>query len=170
VISPRSAGAAGERATSARLKARAAELTHGQGRRCWRPPAPELRPTRRHAGGCATCEERSGERRARKPDNLGAEALRNNLPRMNCDEVMIVPTASRHHKRDKGKRDRDPAPFERTLVNPHCCAYRASDLGTWIAHGAGPADRDTVDRNDPSCDASRRTHQPGGWSKEEEQG
>jgi trehalose 6-phosphate synthase len=133
----------------------------------------ELRPIARDLQ--ALMRDLEGERRARDESQTtwGPDALRHILRQdLKGDEVLIVSNREPYihtRRKDNVIEIQRPASGLVTALEP---IVRACS-GTWIAHGAGNADRDTVDRNDhvmvPPEHPSYRIRRV--WlSKEEEQG
>src|SRR3954462_7698757 len=136
--------------------------------------APELRPIARDLQALVRDLEAERAGRDESQTTWGPEALRRILRQdLKGDEVLIVSNREPYvHVRRKdnnvGEIQR-PASGLVTALEP---IVRACS-GTWIAHGAGTADRDTVDRNDhvmvPPEHPAYRIRRV--WlSKEEEQG
>jgi trehalose 6-phosphate synthase len=134
---------------------------------------PELRPIARDLQ--ALVRDLETERRARDESQTtwGPDALRHILRQdLKGDEVLIVSNREPYihtRRKDNVIEIQRPASGLVTALEP---IVRATS-GTWIAHGAGSADRDTVDRNDhvmvPPDHPSYRIRRV--WlSKEEEQG
>jgi len=134
---------------------------------------PELRPIARDLQ--ALVHDLETERRARDESQTtwGPDALRHILRQdLKGDEVLIVSNREPYihtRRKDNVIEIQRPASGLVTALEP---IVRACS-GTWIAHGAGNADRDTVDRNDhvmvPPEHPSYRIRRV--WlSKEEEQG
>jgi trehalose 6-phosphate synthase len=134
---------------------------------------PELRPIARDLQ--ALVRDLESERRARDESQTtwGPDALRHILRQdLKGDEVLIVSNREPYihtRRKDNVIEIQRPASGLVTALEP---IVRATS-GTWIAHGAGSADRDTVDRNDhvmvPPEHPAYRIRRV--WlSKEEEQG
>jgi trehalose 6-phosphate synthase len=135
--------------------------------------APELRPIARDLQ--ALVRDLEADRRARDESQMhwGPEALRGVLREdLKGDEVLIVSNREPYihvRRMDNVIEIQRPASGLVTALEP---VMRACS-GTWIAHGAGSADRDTVDRSDhvmvPPEKPAYRIRRV--WlSKEEEQG
>jgi trehalose 6-phosphate synthase len=135
--------------------------------------APELRPIARDLQ--ALVRDLEAERHARDESQTvwGPEALRRILRQdLKGDEIMIVSNREPYlhvRRKDNVIEIQRPASGLVTALEP---VMRACS-GTWIAHGAGSADRDTVDENDhvmmPPERPSYRIRRV--WlSQEEEQG
>ena len=135
--------------------------------------APELRPIARDLQ--ALVRDLEAERRTRDESQTtwGPEALRGILREdLKGDEVLIVSNREPYlhvRRKDNVIEIQRPASGLVTALEP---VMRACS-GTWIAHGAGSADRDTVDKHDhvmvPPEKPSYRIRRV--WlSKEEEQG
>ena len=109
--------------------------------------APELRPIARDLR--ALVRDLEAERRSRDDSQIGwgPEALRGILREdLKGDEVLIVSNREPyiHVRRGNVIEIQRPASGLVTALEP---VMRACS-GTWIAHGSGSADHDTVDRND----------------------
>jgi trehalose 6-phosphate synthase len=110
--------------------------------------APELRPFARDLQ--ALVRDLEAERHARDESQIvwGPEALRRILRQdLKGDEVLIVSNREPYihvRRKDNIIEIQRPASGLVTALEP---VMRACS-GTWIAHGAGSADRDTVDRQD----------------------
>jgi trehalose 6-phosphate synthase len=110
--------------------------------------APELRPIARDLQ--ALVRDLEAERHARDESQTvwGPEALRRILRQdLKGDEIMIVSNREPYlhvRRKDNVIEIQRPASGLVTALEP---VMRACS-GTWIAHGAGSADRDTVDEND----------------------
>jgi trehalose 6-phosphate synthase len=135
--------------------------------------SPELRPIARDLQ--ALVRDLETERRARDESQTtwGPDALRHILRQdLKGDEVLIVSNREPYihtRRKDNVIEIQRPASGLVTALEP---IVRATS-GTWIAHGAGSADRDTVDRHDhvmvPPEHPAYRIRRV--WlSKEEEQG
>jgi trehalose 6-phosphate synthase len=136
--------------------------------------APELRPIARDLQALVRDLEAERAGRDESQTTWGPEALRRILRQdLKGDEVLIVsnrePYVHVRRKDDNVIEIQRPASGLVTALEP---IVRACS-GTWIAHGAGSADRDTVDKNDhvmvPPEHPAYRIRRV--WlSKEEEQG
>src|SRR4051795_13598099 len=136
--------------------------------------APELRPIARDLQALVRDLEAERAGRDESQTTWGPEALRRILRQdLKGDEVLIVsnrePYVHVRRKDDNVIEIQRPASGLVTALEP---IVRACS-GTWIAHGAGNADRDTVDKNDhvmvPPEHPSYRIRRV--WlSNEEEQG
>ena len=136
--------------------------------------APELRPIARDLQALVRDLEAERAGRDESQTTWGPEALRRILRQdLKGDEVLIVsnrePYVHVRRKSDNVIEIQRPASGLVTALEP---IVRACS-GTWIAHGAGNADRETVDKNDhvmvPPEHPSYRIRRV--WlSKEEEQG
>jgi trehalose 6-phosphate synthase len=110
--------------------------------------APELRPIARDLQ--ALVRDLEGERRSRDESQTtwGPEALRGILRQdLKGDEILIVSNREPYihtRRKDNVIEIQRPASGLVTALEP---VMRACS-GTWIAHGAGSADRDTVDKHD----------------------
>jgi trehalose 6-phosphate synthase len=110
--------------------------------------APELRPIARDLQ--ALVRDLEGERQSRDESQTawGPEALRRILRQdLKGDEVLIVSNREPYihtRRKDNVVEIQRPASGLVTALEP---IVRACS-GTWIAHGAGSADRDTVDQHD----------------------
>jgi trehalose 6-phosphate synthase len=110
--------------------------------------APELRPIARDLQ--ALVRDLEAERHARDESQTvwGPDALRRILRQdLKGDEIMIVSNREPYlhvRRKDNVVEIQRPASGLVTALEP---VMRACS-GTWIAHGAGSADRDTVDEND----------------------
>jgi trehalose 6-phosphate synthase len=113
-----------------------------------RAASPELRPIARDLQ--ALVNDLESERRTRDESQTtwGPDALRRILRQdLKGDEVIIVSNREPYihvRRKDNVIEIQRPASGLVTALEP---VMRACS-GTWIAHGAGSADRDTVDRND----------------------
>jgi len=109
---------------------------------------PELQPIARDLQ--ALVQDLEAERRVRDESQTtwGPEALRRILRQdLKGDEILIVSNREPYlhmRRKDNVVEIQRPASGLVTALEP---VMRACS-GTWIAHGAGSADRDTVDRND----------------------
>jgi len=139
----------------------------------WKSASPELRPIARDLQ--ALVLDLESERRTRDESQTiwGPEALRRILRQdLKGDEVLIVSNREPYihtRRKDNVIEIQRPASGLVTALEP---IVRATS-GTWIAHGAGNADRDTVDKHDhvmvPPEHPAYRIRRV--WlSKEEEQG
>jgi trehalose 6-phosphate synthase len=139
----------------------------------WKSASPELRPIARDLQ--ALVLDLESERRARDESQTswGPDALRRILRQdLKGDEVLIVSNREPYihtRRKDNVIEIQRPASGLVTALEP---IVRATS-GTWIAHGAGNADRDTVDKHDhvmvPPDHPAYRIRRV--WlSKEEEQG
>src|SRR5215510_10660035 len=139
----------------------------------WKSASPELRPIARDLQTLVLDLE--SERRARDESQTswGPDALRRILRQdLKGDEVLIVSNREPYihtRRKDNVIEIQRPASGLVTALEP---IVRATS-GTWIAHGAGDADRDTVDKHDhvmvPPEHPAYRIRRV--WlSKEEEQG
>ena len=135
--------------------------------------APELRPIARDLQALVRDLEAERSGRDESQTTWGPEALRRILRQdLKGDEVLIVSNREPYvhvRRKDNVIEIQRPASGLVTALEP---IVRACS-GTWIAHGAGNADRDTVDKNDhvmvPPEHPSYRIRRV--WlSKEEEQG
>src|SRR3989442_1597904 len=111
--------------------------------------APELRPIARDLQALVRDLEAERAGRDESQTTWGPEALRRILRQdLKGDEVLIVsnrePYVHVRHKENNVIEIQRPASGLVTALEP---IVRACS-GTWIAHGAGNADRDTVDKND----------------------
>ncbi|HZO01833.1 MAG TPA: trehalose-6-phosphate synthase [Burkholderiales bacterium] len=110
--------------------------------------APELRPIARDLQ--ALVSDLESERRSRDESQTtwGPDALRRILRQdLKGDEVLIVSNREPYlhvRRKDNVIEIQRPASGLVTALEP---VMRACS-GTWVAHGAGSADRDTVDKND----------------------
>jgi trehalose 6-phosphate synthase len=138
-----------------------------------KPPAPALRPFVKDLE--VLLRDLDIERRSRDESQMTwrPEALRRILREdLKGDEILIVSNREpySHHRDDEGKiRVQRPASGLVTALEP---VMRACS-GTWIAHGGGNADRETVDEHDhvmvPPDKPSYRIRRV--WlTKEEEEG
>ena len=135
--------------------------------------APELRPIARDLQALVLDLEAERNSRDEGQTTWGPEALRRILRQdLKGDEVLIVSNREPYihtRRKDNVIEIQRPASGLVTALEP---IVRACS-GTWIAHGAGTADRDTVDKHDhvmvPPEHPSYRIRRV--WlSKEEEQG
>jgi trehalose 6-phosphate synthase len=135
--------------------------------------APELRPIARDLQALVLDLEAERHSRDEGQTNWGPDALRRILRQdLHGDEVLIVSNREPYihvRRKDNVIEIQRPASGLVTALEP---IVRACS-GTWIAHGAGNADRDTVDRHDhvmvPPEHPAYRIRRV--WlSKEEEQG
>ncbi|HYG54525.1 MAG TPA: trehalose-6-phosphate synthase [Burkholderiales bacterium] len=139
----------------------------------WKSAAPELRPVARDLQALVRDLESERQTRDESQTTWGPEALRRILRQdLKGDEVLIVSNREPYihtRRKDNVIEIQRPASGLVTALEP---IVRACS-GTWIAHGAGSADRDTVDKHDhvmvPPERPSYRIRRV--WlSKEEEQG
>src|SRR5688572_4434613 len=135
--------------------------------------APELRPIARDLQALVSDLESERRTRDESQTTWGPDALRRILRQdLKGDEVIIVSNREPYlhvRRKDNVIEIQRPASGLVTALEP---VMRACS-GTWIAHGAGSADRDTVDKHDhvmvPPEKPSYRIRRV--WlSKEEEQG
>ena len=135
--------------------------------------APELRPIARDLQSLVRDLEAERQSRDESQTTWGPEALRRILRQdLKGDEVLIVSNREPYihtRRKDNVIEIQRPASGLVTALEP---IVRACS-GTWIAHGAGSADRDTVDKHDhvmvPPEHPSYRIRRV--WlSREEEQG
>jgi trehalose 6-phosphate synthase len=114
----------------------------------WKSASPELRPIARDLQ--ALVQDLEAERHARDESQTswGPEALRRILRQdLKGDEVLIVSNREPYihtRRKDNVIEIQRPASGLVTALEP---IVRATS-GTWIAHGAGTADRETVDKHD----------------------
>ena len=110
--------------------------------------APELRPIARDLQALVRDMESERQSRDESQTVWGPAALRRILKQdLHGDEVLIVSNREPYihtRRKDNVIEIQRPASGLVTALEP---IVRACS-GTWIAHGAGTADRDTVDRND----------------------
>jgi trehalose 6-phosphate synthase len=110
--------------------------------------APELRPIARDLQALVRDLESERSSRDESQTTWGAEALRRILRQdLKGDEVLIVSNREPYvhvRRKDNVIEIQRPASGLVTALEP---IVRACS-GTWIAHGAGNADRETVDKND----------------------
>jgi trehalose 6-phosphate synthase len=139
----------------------------------WKSASPELRPIARDLQALVLDLESERRSRDESQTSWGPDALRRILRQdLKGDEVLIVSNREPYihtRRKDNVIEIQRPASGLVTALEP---IVRATS-GTWIAHGAGSADRDTVDKNDhvmvPPDHPSYRIRRV--WlSKEEEQG
>jgi trehalose-6-phosphate synthase len=139
----------------------------------WKSASPELRPIARDLQALVLDLEAERHARDESQTAWGPDALRRILRQdLKGDEVLIVSNREPYiHTRrtDNVIEIQRPASGLVTALEP---IVRATS-GTWIAHGAGTADRDTVDKHDhvavPPDHPSYRIRRV--WlSQEEEQG
>jgi trehalose 6-phosphate synthase len=139
----------------------------------WKSASPELRPIARDLQALVQDLESERQSRDESQTSWGPDALRRILRQdLKGDEVLIVSNREPYihtRRKDNVVEIQRPASGLVTALEP---IVRACS-GTWIAHGAGNADRETVDRNDhvmvPPDHPSYRIRRV--WlSKEEEQG
>ena len=139
----------------------------------WKSASPELRPIARDLQALVLDLESERRSRDESQTSWGPEALRRILRQdLKGDEVLIVSNREPYihtRRKDNVIEIQRPASGLVTALEP---IVRATS-GTWIAHGAGDADRDTVDKHDhvmvPPEHPAYRIRRV--WlSKEEEQG
>jgi trehalose 6-phosphate synthase len=139
----------------------------------WKLASPELRPIARDLQALMLDLEAERHARDESQTSWGPDALRRILRQdLKGDEVLIVSNREPYihtRRKDNVIEIQRPASGLVTALEP---IVRATS-GTWIAHGAGSADRDTVDKNDhvmvPPDHPAYRIRRV--WlSKEEEQG
>ncbi|HEY1286916.1 MAG TPA: trehalose-6-phosphate synthase [Burkholderiales bacterium] len=139
----------------------------------WKSASPELRPIARDLQALVLDLESERRTRDESQTTWGPDALRRILRQdLKGDEVLIVSNREPYihtRRKDNVIEIQRPASGLVTALEP---IVRATS-GTWIAHGAGNADRDTVDRHDhvmvPPEHPAYRIRRV--WlSKEEEQG
>ena len=113
-----------------------------------RNAAPELRPIARDLQALVSDLENERRTRDESQTTWGPDALRRILRQdLKGDEVIIVSNREPYihtRRKDNVIEIQRPASGLVTALEP---VMRACS-GTWIAHGAGSADRDTVDRHD----------------------
>jgi trehalose 6-phosphate synthase len=139
----------------------------------WKSASPELRPIARDLHALVLDLEAERRTRDESQTSWGPDALRRILRQdLKGDEVLIVSNREPYihtRRKDNVIEIQRPASGLVTALEP---IVRATS-GTWIAHGAGNADRDTVDKHDhvmvPPEHPAYRIRRV--WlSKEEEQG
>jgi trehalose 6-phosphate synthase len=139
----------------------------------WKSASPELRPIARDLQALVLDLESDRRTRDESQTSWGPDALRRILRQdLKGDEVLIVSNREPYihtRRKDNVIEIQRPASGLVTALEP---IVRATS-GTWIAHGAGNADRDTVDQHDhvmvPPEHPAYRIRRV--WlSKEEEQG
>jgi len=139
----------------------------------WKSASPELRPIARDLHALVLDLESERRTRDESQTTWGPDALRRILRQdLKGDEVLIVSNREPYihtRRKDNVIEIQRPASGLVTALEP---IVRATS-GTWIAHGAGNADRDTVDKHDhvmvPPEHPAYRIRRV--WlSKEEEQG
>ncbi len=139
----------------------------------WKSASPELRPIARDLQALVLDLESERRSRDESQTSWGPDALRRILKQdLKGDEVLIVSNREPYihtRRKDNVIEIQRPASGLVTALEP---IVRATS-GTWIAHGAGSADRETVDKNDhvmvPPDHPSYRIRRV--WlSQEEEQG
>jgi trehalose 6-phosphate synthase len=139
----------------------------------WKSASPELRPIARDLQALVLDLEAERRSRDESQTSWGPDALRRILRQdLKGDEVLIVSNREPYihtRRKDNVIEIQRPASGLVTALEP---IVRATS-GTWIAHGAGSADRETVDKNDhvmvPPDHPSYRIRRV--WlSREEEQG
>ncbi|HKU48277.1 MAG TPA: trehalose-6-phosphate synthase, partial [Burkholderiales bacterium] len=113
-----------------------------------RVTAPELRPIARDLQALVSDLESERRTRDESQTTWGPDALRRILRQdLKGDEILIVSNREPYlhvRRKDNVIEIQRPASGLVTALEP---VMRACS-GTWIAHGAGSADRDTVDKND----------------------
>jgi len=139
----------------------------------WKSASPELRPIARDLQALVLDLESERRTRDESQTSWGPDALRRILRQdLKGDEVLIVSNREPYihtRRKDNVIEIQRPASGLVTALEP---IVRATS-GTWIAHGAGNADRETVDKHDhvmvPPDHPAYRIRRV--WlSKEEEQG
>jgi trehalose 6-phosphate synthase len=114
----------------------------------WKSASPELRPVARDLQALVRDLETERHARDESQTHWGPEALRRILRQdLKGDEVLIVSNREPYihtRRKDNVIEIQRPASGLVTALEP---IVRACS-GTWIAHGAGSADRDTVDKHD----------------------
>jgi trehalose 6-phosphate synthase len=114
----------------------------------WKSAAPELRPIARDLQALVLDLEAERHSRDESQTSWGPDALRRILRQdLKGDEVLIVSNREPYihtRRKDNVIEIQRPASGLVTALEP---IVRATS-GTWIAHGAGSADRDTVDKHD----------------------
>jgi alpha,alpha-trehalose-phosphate synthase [UDP-forming] len=114
----------------------------------WKSASPELRPIARDLQALVLDLESERRTRDEQQTTWGPEALRRILRQdLKGDEVLIVSNREPYlhmRRKDNVIEIQRPASGLVTALEP---IVRATS-GTWIAHGAGSADRDTVDKHD----------------------
>jgi alpha,alpha-trehalose-phosphate synthase [UDP-forming] len=139
----------------------------------WKSASPELRPIARDLQALVVDLEAERRTRDESQTSWGPDALRRILRQdLKGDEVLIVSNREPYihtRRKDNVIEIQRPASGLVTALEP---IVRATS-GTWIAHGAGNADRETVDKHDhvmvPPEHPAYRIRRV--WlSKEEEQG
>jgi trehalose 6-phosphate synthase len=114
----------------------------------WKSASPELRPIARDLQTLVLDLESERRSRDESQTSWGPDALRRILRQdLKGDEVLIVSNREPYihtRRKDNVIEIQRPASGLVTALEP---IVRATS-GTWIAHGAGSADRDTVDQHD----------------------
>jgi trehalose 6-phosphate synthase len=114
----------------------------------WKSASPELRPIARDLQALVMDLESERRTRDESQTSWGPDALRRILRQdLKGDEVLIVSNREPYihtRRKDNVIEIQRPASGLVTALEP---IVRATS-GTWIAHGAGSADRETVDKND----------------------
>ena len=114
----------------------------------WKTASPELRPVARDLQALVLDLEAERRSRDESQTTWGPEALRRILRQdLKGDEVLIVSNREPYihaRRKDNVIEIQRPASGLVTALEP---IVRATS-GTWIAHGAGSADRETVDKHD----------------------
>ncbi|MGH8668214.1 MAG: alpha,alpha-trehalose-phosphate synthase (UDP-forming), partial [Burkholderiales bacterium] len=114
----------------------------------WKSASPELRPIARDLQALVLDLEAERHARDESQTSWGPDALRRILRQdLKGDEVLIVSNREPYihtRRKDNVIEIQRPASGLVTALEP---IVRATS-GTWIAHGAGSADRDTVDKHD----------------------
>jgi trehalose 6-phosphate synthase len=114
----------------------------------WKSTSPELRPIARDLHALVLDLESERRTRDESQTSWGPDALRRILRQdLKGDEVLIVSNREPYihtRRKDNVIEIQRPASGLVTALEP---IVRATS-GTWIAHGAGNADRDTVDKHD----------------------
>ncbi|HXJ50886.1 MAG TPA: trehalose-6-phosphate synthase [Burkholderiales bacterium] len=114
----------------------------------WKSASPELRPIARDLQALVLDLESERRTRDESQTSWGPDALRRILRHdLKGDEVLIVSNREPYihtRRKDNVIELQRPASGLVTALEP---IVRATS-GTWIAHGAGNADRDTVDKHD----------------------
>ena len=114
----------------------------------WKSASPELRPIARDLQALVLDLESERRTRDESQTSWGPDALRRILRQdLKGDEVLIVSNREPYihtRRKDNVIEIQRPASGLVTALEP---VVRATS-GTWIAHGAGSADRETVDKHD----------------------